>query len=60
MTVCTKNIHSVAKWREELSEPFAEKKDIRQGGASSAYKYKAGKTNCSTNLIQLTATALVI
>ena len=33
------NIKSVVKWRGELSEPFDEK----QGGTSSADKYKSGK-----------------
>ena len=37
------NIKSVVKWQDELSDPFSEQQGIRQGGSSSADKYKAGK-----------------
>ena len=36
-------ITSVVKWKGEHSRPFAESQGIRQGGNSSADKYKSGK-----------------
>ena len=36
-------IKSVVKWENELSDPFDEGQGIRQGGSSSADKYKSGK-----------------
>jgi len=46
------DIHSSVKWNGTMSQSFQEKQGIRQGGASSADCYKAGKNQLLKTLDQ--------